>query len=762
MTPFGTWLAEIGLGSYDVVFASNKIDFDVIRLLSDADLRELGLTLGDRKRLLQAVAKLDEPRAEDTFTAVVAPATALGPHHEDAVSHGGERRQITVMFCDLVGSTALSEKLDPEELRGLLHAYQILCGDVIARYDGFVARYVGDGILTYFGWPTAHEEDAERAVRAALEIVHTVKRASSTEALSVRIGIATGPVVVGEAAGVGDLSKLAVGSTPNLAARLQGLAAADQIVIAASTRRLVGNAFELSDLGEHDLKGIAEPVHGWRVECALVTESRFDANRGGSALTPLVGREEELDLLLRQWSQARDGEGQVVLLSGEPGIGKSRILRALRERLEAQGVQALRFQCSPYYVNSALWPVVDNFERTLKFGRDESTDSKLDKLEALIVTHYGQPLADVRFVASILSIPSEARYGVLPMTPQKHKDETLRTLIDLTEVAARQQPSVMLFEDVHWADPTTLEVLDLLIDRVKAVPLLVVLTHRPEFQSRWSEQGHVGALNLSKLTRAQGSAIVSALAGGKALPAVLLEQILTRTDGVPLFVEELTKSILESGELKDAGDHYEYGGPAHLVTIPATLRDSLMARLDRFMPVKEIAQIGAAIGRAFSYELIAAVAPMSQVQLEDALAQLTESGLAFRRGTPPDAIYTFKHALVQDAAYDSLLKRSRQTLHGKIARVIEERFPNVKINEPEVLAHHLTAAGLAENAIPLWQAGGDLALKRMALAEAVSHLNQGLELISTLPRSSQRDASELELRTRLGTAWVALKSWATP
>ena len=666
------------------------------------------------------------------------------------------------MFCDLVGSTALSEKLDPEELRSLLHAYRTLCGDVIARYDGFVARYVGDGILTYFGWPTAHEEDAERAVRAALEIVHTVKRASSTEDLSVRIGIATGPVVVGEAAGAGDQSKLAVGSTPNLAARLQGLAAADQIVIAASTRRLAGNAFELTDLGEHDLKGIAEPVHAWRVERALVTESRFDANRGGSALTPLVGREEELDLLLRRWSQAKDGEGQVVLLSGEPGIGKSRILSALRERLEAQGVQALRFQCSPYYVNSAFWPVIDNFERALKFARDETTDAKLDKLEALVVTHYGRPLADVRFVASILSIPCEARYGALPMTPQKHKDETLRTLVDVTEAAARKQPSVLLFEDAHWADPTTLEVLDLLIDRVKTVPLLVVLTHRPEFQSRWSEQGHVGALNLSKLTRTQSAAMVSALAGGKALPAALLEQILTRTDGVPLFVEELTKSILESGELKEAGDHYEYAGSARAVTIPATLRDSLMARLDRFMPVKEIAQIGAAIGREFSYELIAAVAPMPQAQLDDALVRLSESGLAFRRGTPPDAVYTFKHALVQDAAYNSLLKSRRQELHGKIARVIEERFPNIRTTEPEVLAHHLTEAGLAEAAIPLWQAAGELALKRMALTEAISHLNQGLELVSTLPRSSERDASELGLRTLLGTAWLALKGWAAP
>ncbi len=462
------------------------------------------------------------------------------------------------MFCDLVGSTALSEGLDPEELRSLLHAYRTHCGEVIARYDGFVARYVGDGILTYFGWPTAHEEDAERAVRAALEIVHTVKRASTTEDLSVRIGIATGPVVVGETAGTGDQSKLAVGSTPNLAARLQGLAAADQVVIATPTRRLVGNAFELTDLGEHDLKGITEPVHAWRVQRAMETESRFDAHRGGSALTPLVGREEEQDLLLRRWSQARDGEGQVELLSGEPGIGKSRILSALGQRLDAQGGQALRFQCSPYNLNSAFWPVIDNFERTLKFTRDETANAKLDKLKALIVTQYGLPLADVRFVAAILSISCDQRYGPLPMMPQKRKDETLRTLVDVIEAVSRGHPSVLLLEDAQWADPTTLEVLDLLIDRVRTVPLLVVLTHRPEFQSRWSEHGHVGALNLSKLTRAQSGAMVSALAGGKELPTVLLDQVLTRTDGVPLFVEELTKSILEAGELKDLGDHFEY------------------------------------------------------------------------------------------------------------------------------------------------------------------------------------------------------------
>jgi tetratricopeptide (TPR) repeat protein len=425
-------------------------------------------------------------------------------------------------------------------------------------------------------------------------------------------------------------------------------------------------------------------------------------------------------------------------------------------------VQGLRFQCSPYHVNSAFWPIIDNFERTLKFTRDETADAKLDKLETLIVTQYGRPLTDVCFVAAMLSIPCEQRYGPLPMTPQKHKDETLRTLVDISEAAARQQPSVMLFEDAHWADPTTLEVLDLLIDRLKTVPLPVVLTHRPEFQSRWSGQGHVGALNLSKLTRSQSATMVLALAGGKALPAALLEQILTRTDGVPLFVEELTKSILESGELNEVGDHYEYGGSARAVTIPATLRDSLMARLDRFMPVKEIAQIGAAIGREFSYELIEAVAPMPQAQLDDALVQLCASGLAFRRGTPPDAIYTFKHALVQDAAYDSLLKSRRQELHGKIARVIEQRFPNSKSTEPEVLAHHLTAAGLAGAAVPLWQEAGEHALKRLALTEAFTHLDRGLELVSTLPRASQRDTSELGLRRRVAQLWLVRKGWPAP
>ena len=464
-------------------------------------------------------------------------------------------------------------------------------------------------------------------------------------------------------------------------------------------------------------------------------------------------------MLLDRWQLARESEGQIVLLAGEPGIGKSRILSALRERLEAQGAQALRFQCSPYYVNSAFWPSIDNFERALKFARDEPPDSKLDKLEALIASQYGRPRSDVRFIASMLSIPCEERYGAITMTPQKFKDETLRTLVDLTEAAARKQPSLMLFEDLHWADPTSLEVLDLLIDRVRTIPLLIVLTHRPEFQSRWSQHGHVTSLNLSKLTRTQSAAIVAKLANGKALPGDLLDQILAKTDGVPLYVEELTKTILESSELKEASDRYEYAGTTHSITVPATLRDSLMARLDRYAPVKEVAQIGAAIGREFSYELIAAVAPINETQLASALAQLTESGLAFRKGTPPDATYSFKHALVQDAAYDSLLKTKRQELHAQIAKAIEGRFPNMKETEPEVLARHYTEARLAEQAVPHWIATGQRALARMAAPEAVRHLTTALQVNETLPASNTRDRQELDIRQMLSTAHLIRSGW---
>ncbi|MEK6209390.1 MAG: AAA family ATPase [Pseudomonadota bacterium] len=746
MQSVSSWLKLLSLEQYSRVFADNDVDLDVLRILGDKDLQDLGVSFGHRKKLLKAIAELNGAEANQ-----------LAPSPAAVTATGGERRQLTVLFCDMVGFTELASRVDPEVLQRIIRSYEDACAVCVTRYEGYVFQRLGDGIVAFFGYPLAHEGEGERAIRAGLEIIESLTRLNVPDAghLQVRIGVATGLVVV--AAG----EKGAVGETMNLAARLQAIAAPGSIVVSERVQRLAGGAFDYKDLGEQTLKGMARPTHAYRILGVSGAASRFDAATGG-ILTPLVGREQEIGLLLERWQLTQEGEGQVVLLSGEPGIGKSRVLSALRERLEGQGAQALRFQCSPYYVNSAFWPSIDNFERALKFGRDEQPESKLDKLEALIVTHYGRPLSDVRFIASMLSIPCEERYGALPMTPQKHKDETLRTLVDLTEAAVHKQPSVMLYEDLHWADPTTLEVLDLLIDRVRNVPLLIVLTHRPEFQSRWSEHGHVTALNLAKLTRAQSGAMVSKIAGGKALPADLLEQIVAKTDGVPLFVEELTKSILESGNLKDFGDRYDYASAADTIAIPATLRDSLMARLDRFMPVKEIAQIGAAIGREFSYELFSAVASLPRTELDDGLARLTESGLAFRRGAIPEAVYVFKHALVQDAAYDSLLKARRTQIHVQIATVLEKQFPAVAATQPERVAHHYSAAGLADQAIPYWRKAGQLALQRVAVRDAIAHLDRGMSLLQQVPESPGRDAHELELCTTLGMAWLAYKGWAHP
>jgi class 3 adenylate cyclase len=751
----GAWLRGLGLEQYVAAFRDNDVDAEVLPELTADDLINIGVTsVGHRRKLLAAIA---------SFGAAIPLRPTPSAHCDPPTPPEAERRQLTVMFCDLVDSTALSARLDPEELREVIGAYHRSVTEAVRRFDGFVAKYMGDGVLIYFGFPRSHEDDAERAVRTGLDIVAAVERLDmpAIRELQVRIGIATGLVVVGDLIGEGASQEQAVvGETPNLAARLQALARPGSVVIASAARRLIGDRFRLQALGRHEVKGLAEPVEAWAVEGVSASEGRFDAARGG-LMTGFVGREYELGLLIERWKLAQHGEGQVVLLSGEPGIGKSRILAELRGHLEEQHARSLRLHCSPYYVNSAFYPIIDNFDRALRFAHDDTVEQKLDKLEALIVGQYDRPREDLRFIASMLSIPGEERYGAAAMTPQKFKDETLRALVDTTEAIARRQPAAMLFEDVHWADPTTLEVIDLLIHRVRNIPLLVVLTHRPEFSPRWSHYGHVAALTLTKLTRPQGSAMVSRLACGKVLPADLLEQILDKTDGVPLFVEELTRSILESGNLKDTGDRWEYAGRAGTLAIPLTLRDSLMARLDRFGPIKEIAQIGAAIGREFSWELLAAVAPHARPELDQALAQLTASGLAFQQGTPPDAVYTFKHALVQDVAYDSLLRRRRQELHGRIAKVIEARWPHIEATEPELLARHHTEATQPEKAIPLWQKAGSLALKRMALTEAIAHLNKGLELVAAVPASAERDGRELDLRTLLGTAWMALKGFAS-
>ena len=674
----------------------------------------------------------------------------------------GERRQLTVMFCDLVGSTALTQELDPEPLRELMHAYQQACRTVIDKYDGHVAQYLGDGLMIYFGWPKAHEDDAERAIRASLEIVDTVKKVLlAPEPLQVRIGIATGPVVVGET-GAGDASipKVAVGETPNLAARLQGLSDPDQIVIALTTHRLLGVAFEYADLGEKNLKGFVEPVRAFRILRAARTEGRFEATHGAN-LIPLVGRDEEIGLLMRRWEAARQGEGQVVLLCGEPGIGKSRITRALRERVAGEPHVRLRYQCSPFHTNSALHPVIEQFERAAAFTRDDGVEQKLDKLESLLREGGADIPVTAPLIATLLSLPA-GRYPALNYSPQKQKEKMLEALSAQVEGLAAKSSVLMMFEDLHWVDPTTQELLDLIVSRLGQHRVLLVATYRPEYSARWIGQPHVTTINLSRLSRRVGEQMVRQVAGEKRLPDDVLQQILVKTDGVPLFVEELTKATLESGLLRDCGDRYELTGPLTGLAIPSTLQDSLMARLDRLAPVKEVAQIGACIGRAFGYELLSVVWSQGDRLLQEALDQLAQSDLVSRRGTPPDALYAFKHALVQDAAYDSLLRSRRAELHARIARAFEKHFPETAQSEPELIAHHYSAAGEPGLAAPLWLRAGRRALGNMALTEAIAHLQRGLAELPRLKNPAERESKELDLRVALGAAWMGLGGWFNP
>lgn len=675
-----------------------------------------------------------------------------------------ERRQLSVMFCDLVGSTALSSRLDPEDLRAVVQGYQRVANDVVRRYEGHIAQFLGDGILAYFGYPHAHEDDAVRAAHAGLGILEEIAALSARLAqqsqiqLAVRIGIHSGLVVVGESSIDGSSDRLAIGETPNVAARLQAHASPGTVVVSHVTRQLLGGQFDLIDLGEVDIKGGSAPVHAARVTGVRTAVSRFDAATQ-SGLTPLVGRAQEVGLLSDRWQLAQEGEGQVILLAGEPGLGKSRLLRELRETLGGNNLQVLRFQCSPYYANSAYYPLTAHLERALGFAPDASTQQKLDALEALTVARLGLPRRHAQLLAMMLSIPTGEHYPVLTTTPQRQKEDTLAAAVDLMLAACRDECALILFEDIHWVDPTTLEFLDLLISRGGAARMLLVLTHRPEFESRWMAHGHVTALALSRLSRTQSAAIVTRLAAGKALPAGLLEQIIAKTDGVPLFVEELTRSLLESDQLRDRGDRYEFAGKSGDLKVPSTLRDSLMARLDRDPLVKEIAQTGAVLGREFPCTLLQAVANLDTGSLQTGLERLVESGLAFRRGAWPDAVFTFKHALVQDAAYDSLVKTRRQALHAAIAETLERESPHARDTQPELLAHHYTAAGAIETAVPLWHQAGAAALARVAAQEAISHLSRGLELLEALPPSPARDAQELDLRILLGAAWMMRNGW---
>jgi class 3 adenylate cyclase/tetratricopeptide (TPR) repeat protein len=737
------WLQTQGLGQYADAFEGEQLDLEALPHLTEENLKDLGLPLGHRIKLLAAIRGLADSDARPAPRAAAAAAVPVGAR--------AERRQLTVMFCDLVGSTRLSEKLDPEELRELMRAYQTACAQSVGRYEGHVAQYLGDGLMVYFGWPKAHENDAERSVRAGLDIVQAVQQVPSSEPLRVRIGIATGDVVIGET-GSGDASvpKMAVGETPNLAARVQARAAPGAILVADTTKRLLGGAIDLEDLGAHALKGFADPVSIWRVRGESRLEGRFAARRG-ARLLPLVGRASELGLITERWTQTLDGEGQVVLLSGEPGVGKSRIAYALRQQL-AETPQAwwVQYHCSPFFSNTALYPVIEQLKRAAGFAEEDSADEKYARLEALLESIGGASPETVALYAALLSLPASSGVSTSDLSPQQLKERTIGAIASQYWRMVAIEPVLVMVEDMHWIDPTTQELLDQLVAGIADKRMMLLVTHRPEFDPPWGAQAQVTRLSLNRLSRRQCAEIAAQLAP-KPLPEALLTHIIDKADGVPLFVEEMTKAVLESDLLVDEDESYALRGKLESLRIPATLHDSLMARLDRLLPVKEVAQIGAVIGREFERELLAAVAPMDAAALDAALEAFVDSELVHRRGSAAQATYVFKHALVQEAAYNSLLKTRRLELHARIADALEERFPGTS---PEVIAHHYSAAGDAARAVPYWLSAGQIASARAANREASGHFARGLELVRTLPASEGRDATELELLIELGNAQV--------
>jgi class 3 adenylate cyclase/tetratricopeptide (TPR) repeat protein len=752
MHQIAEWLEKLGMSEYAQRFAENRIDFSVLPDLTDQDLEKLGVVLGDRRKMLRAIANLEVQSADVVSVAAAAPPK---PSPLDTA----ERRQVTVMFSDLVGSTALSARMDPEDLRVVISAYQKCVAETVQRFGGFVAKYMGDGVLIYFGYPQAHEDDAERAVRAGLELVAAVGGLKTHAPLQTRVGIATGLVVVGDLIGSGASQEQAiVGETPNLAARLQGIAEPNCVVIAESTRKLVGNLFELEDLGAQDLKGIVGPVLAWEALRPATVESRFEALHA-SGLTELVGREEELEILLRRWSKAKTGEGQVVLLTGEAGIGKSRLTAALMERLTTEPHTRLRYFCSPQHTDSAFFPIIGRMERAARFTHDDTVQVKLDKLDAVLALS-STSKQDATLFAEMLSLPNDGRYPTLEMTPQQRRQKTLEALTAQLEPLSHQKPVLMIFEDAHWADPTSLEAFGRAVDRIRTLGVLLIVTYRPEFEPPWIGRPHATALILNRLGERQIAAIIDSVTGNKLLSPSVRQDIIERTDGIPLFVEEMTKAVLEA-ESEDAARQTVAAVPSPAVAVPASLHASLMARLDRLGSAKDVAQIGAVMGREFSHALLAAVTCRPETELQSALDRLIEASLLFGQGVPPHATYMFKHALVQDAAYGTLLREPRRALHARIAETIESQFDEIAENQPELLAHHFGEAGLAGPACNYRMRAGDRAVSRCAYKEAVAHFSVGLKSAEALPQSADRMRRQLDFLVKLGPALMVARGYGS-
>jgi len=703
-------------------------------------------------------AESDERRAREE---------ELDSLHTPRVSPEAERRQLTVMFCDLIGFTPLAEKLDPEDLQEIIRTYQEWCTGVVQRFDGYVARYAGDTLLVYFGYPMAHEDDAQRAVRTGLEIVATlphlearIRQSVDLEpnlSFQVRAGIHTGLVVVGEMGSQDYRESMALGETPNIAARFQEIASPNTVVIGATTHRLIEGLFQCQDLGYVPLKGVSTPLRLYRVLSAGEAQSRFEV-AATAGLPPLVGREQELSLLLGCWERAKRAEGQVVLLNGEPGIGKSHLVQALKEQIAGEAHTRVEGRCSPYTQNSAFHPVISLLQHQLQISRETSPQEKLEKLEEALA-QAGLPLAEtVPLFAALLSLPAPDHYPQPTLTPQRQRQQMLQFLLTWLLTLARHQPVLLVGEDLQWMDPSSLELLQLFIERIARSRVLLLLTSRPEFCPPWGPCSYQTQIELNRLASKNAKVLIEQISRGKSLPEEITKQIVSKTDGIPLFVEELTKMVLESGLLREEVDRYVLTKPLPPLAIPSTLHDSLMARLDRLATAKETAQWGAALGREFTYELIEAVSPPKTTLRRD-LDTLVDAALLLQRGQPPRARYVFKHALIQEAAYQSLLKRKRQQYHQHIAKTLEEHFSELKEIQPELLAHHYTEANLSTSAIPYWQRAGRKATERSAHEEAVHHLTRGLELLSALPSTVGHVEQELTLRISLGGPLIAAKGY---
>ncbi len=751
------WLGEHGLGQYAQAFAENHIDYGTLRDLTDGDLKDLGLSLGHRKRLLRAILALaaSQQSGDASRAASKQAAEAFSP----AENHEPEVRQITAVFCDLVGSTELSEKLDPEDLRTVIDAYRKTCDTAIRRYDGQVANYAGDGLMAFFGWPRAHEDDAVRAVHAGLEILSEVTRIHGAVTLASRVGICSGRVVVGQTGGPGGWME-AVGETPNIAARLQAFAAPNTLLVSDSTQRLASGAFDFQDIGTQELKGVTRPLHVYRALSAKQQTSRFDAAHA-NALTPLIGRSAELALLLDRWQKAKEGDGQVVLLSGLPGVGKSRLIHELKSSIQSEPHFLLNYQCSPYHTQSAFLPIIEQIELAAQLRGADSDADKFAKVKAYIANVIGDQIEAASLIAHLLSISLGDWNKQSTLTPPQIKNKTIDTLLEMIRSLAAKQPTLCMFEDVHWIDPSTLELLELAMSRVDRAHVMIAVSFRPEFRHNWSGRANVTSHSLSRLSRSEVTKMIREMSRDEDLPQQILDQIAEKADGVPLFIEELTTSTitapLQNSRLRTDLERSTSIGPTK---VPETLHDALMERVDRVVHGRRLAQVAAVIGREFSYDLLTAASRTEETDLQATLSKLEEADIIYRTGISPSVRFAFKHVLLRDAVYNSLLRGRRQEIHADIAAVLEKHFGELADYRPEILAYHHGEAGNNERAIRCWCEAGRRALANSANVEAISHFRNALQLLSALPDTAQRVKQEVDIQLALGIPLIAVEGYA--